>query len=100
MNYYNLNNIHVLKPTFVEYLKELTHYYLKEESLPHGLKTCNSNYKQKPFMIINSRCANKHFLCINEKVKNYDKIVEEINQILELHIKKIQLSKSMIDEYY
>ena len=44
-------------------------------------------------MIINSECAGKNFLCVNEKNKNYDKIVNEINQILELHVKKIQLSK-------
>jgi len=51
-------------------------------------------------MIINSKCAGKNFLCVNEKIKNYEKIVEEINKILELHTKKIQLSKNMINDYY
>lgn len=100
MNYYNLENIHVLKPSFVEYIKDLTHFYLKEKSLLHGLKNCNTNYKDKPFMIINSECAGKSFLCVNKKLDKYDKTIEEINQILELHIKKIQLSKTMIDKYY
>ena len=99
MNYYNLENIHVLKPSFVEYIKDLTHFYLKEESLLHGLKNCNTNYKHKPFMIINSKCADKNFLCINKNLDKYDKIVEEINQILELHVKKIQLSKNIINQY-
>ena len=100
MNYYNLNNTHVLKPAFVEYVKDLTHFYIREESLLHGLNICNNHYRNKPFMIINSKCAGKNFLCVNEKTKNYEKIVEEINKILELHTKKIQLSKNMINEYY
>jgi len=100
MNYYNLNNTHILKPAFVEYVKDLTHFYIKEESLLHGLNNCNNNYKNKPFMIINSKCAGKNFLCVNEKIKNYDKIVEEINKILELHTKKIQLSKTIVENYY
>ena len=100
MNYYNLENVHVLKPSFVEYLKDLTNFYIKKESLLHGLKECNTNYKAKPFMIINSECAGKSFICINKKLDKYDKIVEEINQILEFHTKKIQLSKTMINEYY
>ena len=34
----------------------------------------------------------KSFICINEKQK-YDKIVEEINQILELHTKRFNYLK-------
>ena len=45
MNYYNINNTHILKPAFIEYIKDLTHYYLKEESLLHGLNSCNTNIK-------------------------------------------------------
>lgn len=100
MNYYNLNNIHILKPTFIEYIKDLTHFYLKEESLLHGLKSCNSKYKNKPFMIINSKCANKNYLCVNEKMKDYDNVAEELNNILELHVKRIQYSKNMVQKYY
>ena len=37
---------------------------------------------------------------LNQAIKNYDKIVEEINKILELHTKKIQLSKTMVENYY
>ena len=59
MNYYNLENVYVLKPSFVEYLKDLTNFYIKKESLLHGLKDCNTNYKTKPFMIIDSECAGK-----------------------------------------
>lgn len=100
MNYYNLNNAHVLKPAFIEFLKDLTHFYISEESLLHGLNNCNVNYKNRPFMIIHSKCAGKNFLCVNEKTKNYDNIVEEINQILELHVKRIQLSKNIVNNYY
>ena len=100
MNYYNINNTHILKPAFIEYIKDLTHYYLKEESLLHGLNSCNTNYKNKPFMIINSKCANKNYLCVNESIKNYDTIVEEINNILDLHIKRIQYSKNIVQKYH
>ena len=100
MNYYNINNTHILKPAFIEYIKDLTHYYLKEESLSHGLNSCNTNYKNKPFMIINSKCANKNYLCVNEKMKDYDTVAEELNNILELHVKRIQYSKNMVQKYY
>ncbi len=91
MNYYNLNNIHVLDETYMDYVKDLTYYYLKEETLLHGLNTCNLEHKHRPFMIINSKCAHKNYLCINQKMNKYDMIVHELNKILELHIKKKQV---------
>ena len=51
-------------------------------------------------MIINSKCANKNYLCVNESIKNYDTIVEEINNILDLHIKRIQYSKNIVQKYH
>lgn len=100
MNFYNLNNTHVLKSSFKDYLQDLTYFYLQEESLLHGLKKCNKNYKDKPFMIVKSNCADKNFLCINKNISKHENIAEEINRILELHVKKIELSKNIIDEYY
>jgi hypothetical protein len=51
-------------------------------------------------MIINSKCANKNYLCVNEKMKDYDNVAEELNNILELHVKRIQYSKNMVQKYY
>jgi len=45
----------------------------------------------RAFMIINSKCAHKNYLCINQKMNKYDMIVHELNKILELHIKKKQV---------
>ena len=51
-------------------------------------------------MIVKSNCADKNFLCVNKNISKHENIAEEINRILELHVKKIELSKNIIDEYY
>lgn len=92
MSYFNLNHASVLDNSFYKYLISAGDFLQTHNSLLEGLQHVNNNKNSPRVVFINSKCADKGFLCINCEEKEYDEILSQLNEIIKLHnLKQIQI---------
>lgn len=100
MNTFSLKKIFELEPSFYNYIKDITQDMLEYENILVGLQDLNKNYNHKRIVFINSKCSDKGYVCINCHDNEFDKILNQIKSIMELHIFRMNASKHMIKSYY
>ena len=92
MSYFNLDHASVLDDSFYKYLITTSEFLQTHNSLLEGLQQVNNNKHSPRVVFINSKCADKGFLCINCEGKEYEKTLSQLNEIIKLHnLKQLQV---------
>ena len=91
MSYFNLDHVSVLDDSFYKYLISASDFLQTHNSLLEGLQQVNNKHSPR-VVFINSKCADKGFLCINCEEKEYEKTLSQLNEIIKLHnLKQLQV---------
>lgn len=92
MSYFNLDHASVLDDSFYKYLMTTSEFLQTHNSLLEGLQQVNNNKHSPRVVFINSKCADKGFLCINCEEKQYEETLSQLNEIIKLHnLKQLQV---------
>lgn len=92
MSYFNLDHASVLDDSFYKYLMTTSEFLQTHNSLLEGLQQVNNNKHSPRVVFINSKCADKGFLCINCEEKEYEETLSQLNEIIKLHnLKQLQV---------
>ena len=98
MSSFNLNHVKPLDDSFFQYLKDVGDYLKEHDSLLHALQDLNTNDNSK-IVFINSKCANRGYLCINCKEEEYEGILNNLEEIINLHKEKRIILSNVIASF-
>ena len=92
MSSFNLHHVSVLDNSFHKYLISAGEFLQTHNSLLEGLQHANNNKHSPRVVFINSKCADKGFLCVNCEEKEYENILSQLNEIMKIHnFKQLQI---------
>ena len=72
---------------------------LDYENLLIGLNDLNTNHKNKRIVFVNSKCSDKGYVCVNCENDEFDKIMQNVDSIINLHNFRLKESKNLINSY-
>lgn len=99
MSNFNLDHVSILDESFYKYLLTAGNFLQTHNSLLEGLQHVNHNKDSSRVVFINSKCADKGFLCINCEEKEYENILTQLNEIIKLHNLKQHQIKDVFSNF-
>ena len=84
---------------FYKYLLSAGDFLQTHNSLLEGLQHANYNKDSPRVVFINSKCADKGFLCINCEEKEYENTLTQLNEIIKLHNLKQHQIKDVFSNF-
>ena len=99
MSSFNLHHVSVLDNSFHKYLISTGDFLQTHNSLLEGLQNANNNKYSPRVVFINSKCADKGFLCVNCEEKEYENILSQLNEIMKIHNLKQSQIKGIFSNF-
>ena len=91
---YNLNHVHELDESFIDFIQSTTKLVNSYDSILHALKDLNNRKEKKPIIFVKTKCSNKGYACLFCENENYDSSIDDLENIIKLHLfKKKQMKQ-------
>ena len=99
MSNFSINKVKQVDPNFFKFLRDSTQFMVDYDNLLIGLRDLNKNHKSKRVVFVNSKCSNKGYICLNCNDDEFEKILNKVEETINLHEYRMKESKKILSEF-
>ena len=99
MSNFSINKVKQVDANFFKFLRDSTQFMLDYDNLLIGLKDLNKNHNSKRVVFVNSKCSNKGYICLNCNDDEFERILNKVEETINLHEYRMKESKKILSEF-